>query len=91
MHVHITKSARQYGYLIWSGRTSADIEKMLAGLTKVNVYFNGLNIGEKNIDRKYYRISLGYKLTRALPEEHDTFYVSYIDGTLEVKSFAGRE
>lgn len=91
MNIHITKGARQYGYLIWNSKMDADIEKILFGLTAVNVCFNGFNLGEKNIDRKYHRISLGYKLTRALPKEHDTFCVSYIDGVLEVKSFNGRK
>ena len=91
MNIHITKRARQYGYLIWNKKMDTDIEKMLVGLTAVNICFNGFNLGEKNIDRKYHRISLGYKLTRALPKEHDTFSVSYIDGVLEVKSFDGRK
>lgn len=91
MNIHITKGARQYGYLIWNSKIDSDIEKMLTGLSVVDVRFNGFMLGEKNIDRKYHRISLGYKLTRALPIEHDTFEVSYIDGVLEVKSFDGRK
>lgn len=91
MNIHITKGARQYGYLIWNNKINADIEKVLTGLDKVNVRFNGFMLGQKNIDRKYHRISLGYKLTRALPSEHDTFSVSYVDGVLEVKSFDGRK
>ena len=91
MNIHITKGARQYGYLIWNNKTNTEIEKMLEGLTVVNVRFNECTLGEKNIDRKYHRISLGYKLTRALPKEHDTFSVSYVDGVLEVKSFNGRQ
>ena len=91
MNVHITKGARQYGYLIWNSKLDDEIETMLTGLPAVNVRFNGFTIGEKNIDRKYHRISLGYKLTRALPKEHDTFSVSYIDGILEVQSFDGRK
>ena len=91
MNIHITKGARQYGYLIWNNKTNTEIEKMLEGLTVVNVRFNEFTLGEKNIDRKYHRISLGYKLTRALPKEHDTFSVSYVDGVLEVKSFNERQ
>lgn len=91
MNMRITKGARQYGYLIWNSRMDADIETMLSGLAVVNVCFNGFNLGTKNIDRKYHRISLGYKLTRALPKEQDTFSVSYVDGVLEVRSFDGRK
>lgn len=91
MDIHITKGARRYGYLIWNNQTDVDMEKMLVGLSEVDVRFNGFMLGKKNIDRKYHRISLGYKLTRALPYEHDTFSISYIDGVLEVKSFDGRK
>lgn len=91
MNIYITKSSRQFGYLIWNEKTDADIEKMLAGLNEVNICFNGFYLGKKNIDRKYHRISLGYKLTRALPKEHDTFSISYINGTLEVKTFNGNK
>lgn len=91
MNIQITKGARQYGYLIWNKKTDAVVEKMLTGLSEVDVRFNDFSLGKKNIDRKYHRISLGYKLTRALPHEHDTFSVSYIDGVLEVKSFDGRK
>jgi hypothetical protein len=91
MKIPITKGARQYGYLIWNSKLDADIEKLLSGFSTVNVKFNGFILGEKNIDRKYHRISLGYKLTRALPPAHDTFSVSYINGVLEVKSFNGKK
>lgn len=91
MNLHITKGARQYGYLIWNGKTDIEMEKLLKGLQTVGVCFNGFILGEKNIDRRYHRISLGYKLTRALPKEHDTFSVRYQDGMLEVKSFDGRK
>ena len=91
MDIPITKGARQYGYLIWNNKIGPTIEKMLAGLTEVNVCLNGFNLGKKNIDRKYHRISLGYKLTRALPKEHDTFSVSYTDEILKIRSFDGKK
>lgn len=91
MNIPITKSARQYGYLIWNNKSNAEIEKMLSGLSTVNIRLNGFLLGKKNIDRKYHRISLGYKLTRALPDEHNTFRVSYANDILEVHSFNDRE
>lgn len=91
MNIHITKGARRYGYLIWNNKTDAQIEKLLNGVLEIDICFNGFSIGKKKIDRKYHRISLGYKFTRALPLEHDTFSVSCINGVLEVNSFNGRE
>jgi len=89
MKLTITKSARQFGYLIWNSKTEADMEKLIAGHDSIRVSFNGFSLGEKNIDRKYHRISLGFKLTRALPENHDTYSVTIKDGVLEVQSFNG--
>jgi len=87
MNLSITKGARQYGYLIWNNKLNKDMEKMLAGLDNVQVRFNGFELGIKNIDRKYHRISLGYKLTRALPADQTMFSVIFVDGVLEVHSF----
>ena len=60
MDIHITKGARRYGYLIWNNQTDVDMEKMLVGLSEVDVRFNGFMLGKKNIDRKYHRICLVY-------------------------------
>ena len=89
MNLVITKSARQFGYLIWNNKSIDAMEQMLSGRESISVNFNGFDIGEKNIDRKFHRISLGYKLTRAMPENHDTFSVKLKDGILEVRSLHG--
>ena len=47
MNIHITKGARQYGYLIWNNKTNTEIEKMLEGLTVVNVRFNEFTLGDR--------------------------------------------
>lgn len=89
MNVKITKGARQFGYLIWNSKNNSEMEKLLEGKESVRVNFNGFDLGMKNVDRKYHRISLGYKLTRALPATHDTFRVKINNAILEVKSFDG--
>ncbi len=89
MNIRITKGARQYGYLIWNSKNEAGIEELLKDLDKVRVKFNNFDLGEKNIDRKYRRVSLGYKLTRALPVDHTMYEVKMNNGILEVTSFNG--
>jgi len=89
MNIKITKGARQYGYLIWNSKSNNEIEIMLMGLDSIKVHFNEFDLGEKNIDRKYHRISLGYKLTRAMPQTHTMFSVTRFGAILEVKSFVG--
>ena len=37
MNIYITKGARQYGYLIWNKKMDVDIDKMLVGLTAVDI------------------------------------------------------
>ena len=91
MNIPITKTARQYGYLIWNSKLDMDIEKILGELSSVPILFNDFFLGEKRIDKKYRRISLGYKLTRALKESHDTFSISYLNGVLEVITFDGKK
>ena len=84
MVLPITKSARRFGYIIWNRSKKPEVEKMLDGLTTVKVYLNGFYLGEKKIDRKYYRISLGYKFTRALPEDAK-FYVLKLEDKNKLK------
>ena len=84
MRLRITKSARQYGYIIWSGATSNEMEKMLSGKNEISVIFNGYNIGVKKIDRTYNRISIGFGKTRELPIYQNWFEISLKDDALEV-------
>jgi len=86
MRLKITKGAKKFGYIIWNNKHASQIESMLGDRNAVDVVFNGFSLGQKNIDRKYHRISLGYKLTRALPENHNTFSVTMNNNILEVKS-----
>lgn len=67
MKLPITKSARQFGYVIWSSKTEPEVKKILDNRSEIAVSFNGFSIGVKSIDWKYHRISIGYKFTRALP------------------------
>lgn len=89
MKLKITKGARQFGYLIWSSKTEAEMEKMLQKKDEIKVSLNSFDLGEKHIDRKYHRISLGYKFTRALPENHDTYNISLKNDCLEVTTTHG--
>ena len=90
MNLKITKSARQFGYLIWS-KNNTEMVKLLDPYETICVKFNGFDLGEKRIDRNYYRISLGFKLTRAMPASHDYYSIKIKDGILEVVSFNAKK
>lgn len=84
MKIKITKGARKYGYIIWSKKNNEEMKKLLNNCISLQIQFNGLNIGEKPVDWKYYRISLGYKFTRALPQDIKYFNLTMHNGILEV-------
>ena len=84
MILNVTKSARRYGYIIWSGATDSKMKELLDGLSSVSVVFNGFSIGTKNIDWKYHRISIGWKFTRALPDNATSYILNRKGEILEV-------
>lgn len=68
MKVEFTKRSREYGYFIWPRRRDKEFESVFGNLTEADFYLGDWFLGKKRIDRKYRRISLGYKYTKALPE-----------------------
>jgi len=84
MNLPITKSARQFGYVIWSLKNEQEMKRLLSDRSEVFVTFNGLNVGLRTIDWKYRRISIGYKFTRALPDTATFFYITMKDNVLEL-------
>lgn len=86
MRLLITKGARQFGYVIWNKKLNSEMNQIIGDRDSVTVNFNGFNLGSKKVDRKYYRISLGYKLTRALPENHNYYSLKMENNILEVQS-----
>lgn len=85
MKVPITKSGRKFGYIIWSRKNNAEFEQMLGGLEAIDIYLNGFFLGKKKIDWKYYRISMGYKFTRALPPEVKNYILNFENNELKVE------
>lgn len=86
MILSITKSARRFGYVIWSSKTDAMMKELIGDCSEIEVSFNGLSIGVKSVDWKYHRISIGYKFTRALPETAKVYNLTFHDNVLEVNA-----
>lgn len=85
MKIKITKSARKFGYLIWNKKHVEEFRKHLSS-DVVDVYFNDMFVGQKRIDWKYNRISIGYRWTRALDNSIDTFNVNFEgNNTIKIK------
>jgi hypothetical protein len=83
----ITKRARTYGYFIWQKHQDPEILTLVGGVTEIlNVHLGERFLGQKHIDWKYRRISLGYKHTRALPATAREFNATKMkDGSLLIR------
>lgn len=86
MDIPISKTARQFGYIIWNSVNGMELERILNGKSCIRINFNGVDIGEKNIDRRYHRISVGYKYTRNLPTSDNTYSICIEKNILQVKT-----
>lgn len=63
----ITARARKYGYITWTLNLDPTIKEFLNGAPKIRLFFQGTDFGEKKVDWRYHRISIGYRWTRGLP------------------------
>jgi len=58
------------------GKLDDETAPLLAGVECGRVMLNGTDLGEKRVDWRYRRISLGPRRTGAVDPEHDTLRVS---------------
>lgn len=81
----ITDRAREYGYVFWDKKTDQMLRDFLGERDSVSVWFNSTFIGERKIDFKYRRISVGYRFTRGLPLKFTKFVLELdMNGALKV-------
>lgn len=62
----LNETMRKYGYFKWTRTSDKEIHELFKGKESANFFFNGISIGQKKIDYKNRRISIGWKHTRAL-------------------------
>lgn len=74
----ITKSARRFGYIIWSLGLNEQMKAFLMETSHVHLIFRGIDLGEKKVDWKYRRISIGYKWTRRLEEDVSQYVLTFL-------------
>lgn len=77
--IPITKSARQFGYIIWTPKLNNQLHEFLKGASHVHLLFQGADLGEKKVDWKYRRISIGYRWTRRLGDDVSQYLLSFGD------------
>lgn len=77
MRIPITKSARQFGYIIWPPQLNKQMDTLLGGAPRVHLIFMGADLGEKNVDWKYRRISVGHRWTRRLADNVSEYILTF--------------
>ena len=83
----ITERSRKYGYVIWPKSVDDNVRRVLGNSERMTVILDGQTLGEKNIDWKHRRISVGPKQTRNLSSEAAFFRLQKIStGTLEIST-----
>lgn len=63
-----TETARKYGYVLWSKEHDAAVRELLGARNEVDLVLPGDVEQHKAVDWKHRRISVGYSVTRPLPE-----------------------
>ena len=71
--IAISDRARKYGYIIWPKKQDDEVRGLLNQQETVNVVFNDAELGERRVDWKYRRISVGPSHTRPLRESPSSF------------------
>ncbi|GEM_PF-1301844 len=82
----ITSRARQYGYVIWPKRRDPNLRELLGERERIDVVLNGRSLGERRVDWKYRRISVGPTATWGLGEDQNKFLLDLDAGKLSVST-----
>lgn len=86
LDIPLTERCRKYGYLYWSKKIDPVIEKFLSGKDRVRIVLAGYLIGERNVDYKFRRISLGAVTLSRVPAQCGAFRLSFNkDGNLRIE------
>ena len=73
IRIPISKRARKYGYIIWPKSKDDEFRSLLSGEETVTIVFGNADLGKKEVDWKYRRISVGPTQTRQLSLEATSF------------------
>ena len=88
MNIPIKNRSRKYGYVFWVKSQDDEMKRLLtATALTIPVTLNKMFLGEKSIDWKFRRISIGYKFTRSLAPQLTTFHLKMKrDRTLTIET-----
>jgi hypothetical protein len=75
--IPMTDNARRFGYITWTLKMDKDIHALLNDVAKVHLFFMGNNLGEKNVDWRYRRISVGSTWTKRLASDASKYILAF--------------
>lgn len=75
--VSIPKSSRDYGYLFWKHTQDDDAKQFFRRLSKVHIWTDGIDIGERRIDWDARRIYIGVRPMRNLRPKASVFRLEF--------------
>ena len=85
--IPISERARKYGYVIWPKKLDRDVRALLGDVDTLAVVMDGRSLGEKRVDWKYRRISVGQSNTRVIAPGRSSFDLTAPNvGTLQIIS-----
>jgi hypothetical protein len=86
IEIPCTERCRKYGYLYWTKDINSLVVTFFAGKLRVKVSLGGYMIGEKKVDYKYRRVSLGMVSLKLVPDHCTHFCLSFNkDGILRIE------
>jgi len=75
--IPISENGKKYGYLTWTSSYHDKMQSLLKNISRVHVYFQDFDLGWKNVDWKYHRISLGRKWTTRIPDDKSKYILEF--------------
>ena len=84
MDLPISDRARRYGYLIWPKSADEEVHALMAGAQTVEVVFNGSDLGEKRVDWRHRRISIGPRKTQSVSTTAKSFHIEFTGQQLRI-------
>jgi hypothetical protein len=73
LELPILERSRKFGYIYWQKKSDGAVDVFFKKQPRVFVTFCGTDLGEKQVDYKNRRISIGWRWTRQLPHSVSNF------------------
>lgn len=73
LNLPISNRGRKYGYITWTKNEESEVRKFLGDMKRVQVIFEKEDLGEKNIDWNFRRISLGPSQTNRIRRDREEY------------------